>query len=386
VHAVSVGEVNAAAPLIKEILLQFPAHRLLVTTMTPTGSRQVHNNFGDEVDHVYIPYDYPGAVQRFLDRMQPAITVIMETEIWPNVLLQCKARQIPVIFANVRLSRKSARGYRRVRRLFTKPLNSVLAFAVQSQADAERLRNLGAASHAVHITGSIKFEVSLPASLQEVARRIRHEWGENRSIVVAGSTHNGEEEIILDAYDRLKRKHPDLLLVLVPRHPERFDSVARLVKRSGYSVARRSDAPGAIPPEVEIYIGDSMGELRLFYAAADVALVGGSFLPIGGHNVLEACAVGVPVIFGPYMFNFTEISQITVDRGAGSQARGAKDLADVIEGYLNNAERRFHAGEAGMKMVEENRGALEHTMQLLKPYLEQATQTTPVTEPLVEPA
>ena len=386
VHAVSVGEVNAAAPLIKEILLQFPDHRLLVTTMTPTGSRQVKSNFGDEVDHVYIPYDYPGAVKRFLRRIQPAVAVIMETEIWPNVLLQCKARHIPVLFANVRLSRKSARGYKRVRRFLIEPLQSVAAFAVQSQPDAERLRSLGAVSQSVHVTGSIKFEVSLPASLKEVARRIRHEWGENRSIVVAGSTHNGEEEIILDAYDRLKRKHPDLLLVLVPRHPERFDSVTRMVKRSGYILARRSEMPGAIPSDLEIYIGDSMGELRVFYAAADLALVGGSFLPIGGHNVLEACAVGVPVIFGPYMFNFTEIGQITIDRGAGSQARGAKDLADVIDGYLANADRRFHAGEAGMKMVEENRGALEHTMQLLKPFLEDATRKTPTSQPLVEPA
>ena len=374
VHAVSVGEVNAAAPLVQAIVEQYPGQRLVVTTMTPTGSDQARRMFGDAVDHAYIPYDFPGAVSRFLARVRPELAVIMETEIWPNVLRGCQARRIPVTFANVRLSQKSFDGYRRVRALFRGPLQSAAAFAVQSEADAARLRALGARKGTVHITGSIKFEVPLPARLTELARHLRSHWGSDREIVVAGSTHEGEEQVILDAYDAVKRDHPTLLMVLVPRHPERFDQVARLVRRAGYRFARRSESAASLPAELEIYVGDTMGELPTFYAAADVAIVGGSFVPVGGHNILEASAVGIPVIFGPHMFNFDDISRTTLARGAGLQAQRPEELGALLAEYLGQPRKRAQAGRAGARMVEENRGALAHTLGILQPHLKKAAR------------
>ena len=369
VHAVSVGEVRAASPLILAILERSPGLRVVVTTMTPTGADQLRKSLQDKVRHCYAPYDYPGAVARFLARVRPSLLIVLETEIWPNIVTACHRHDTPVIFTNARMSARSHRGYRYLQSLIGPVLAKISGFGVQSQADAERLIDLGALASRVTVTGSIKFEVQLSPSLREVALVERRQWGSAREVWVAGSTHDGEEEMLLAVYDTAKRQHPKLLLVLAPRHPERFAAVVRLCRRAGYAVVRRTEQQGAIPHNTDIYVADTMGELPMFYSASDVAYVGGSWTPVGGHNILEVCAVGVPVLFGPYMFNFSEISKIVLQREAGRQVKTPNELAAALHEYLDDANLRFATGEAGRVVVEENRGALQHTQTLLEPYL-----------------
>lgn len=366
IHAVSVGEVRAATPLIRALEDRYPDRRILVTCMTPTGSATVRELFVDRVAHCYVPYDYPSAIRRFLNRVRPSIAIIMETELWPNIFHICHARSIPIMVTNVRMSNKSMRKYLKFPRLARSTLQQVSIFAAQSRADAERLQTLGAAPHAVHVTRSIKFELNLPASLREAAEVLRAQWGRDRPVWLAASTHEGEEELILSAIEGLKSRFSTGLLVLVPRHPERFAQVARLCRRAGFNVALRRQQCGPLAPNVNVLVGDTMGELQLFYGAVDVAFVGGSLVATGGHNLLEAAAVGTPVVFGPYMFNFQEISELALERGAGVQIQRPQDLAPALADFLGNANRRFEAGEAGKKLVEENRGALERNLRLLE--------------------
>jgi 3-deoxy-D-manno-octulosonic-acid transferase len=371
IHAVSVGEVRAAQPLVRELAERYPDHPLLITTMTPTGSAQVRKLFNDRVAHCYAPYDYPSVVRRFLDRARPMLAIVMETELWPNIFHQCRARSIPVFVTNVRMSESSMRKYQRFASLARATLQQVTRFAAQSLADAQRLLTLGAAPESVEVTGSIKFELSAGASLRESAEVLRLAWGLDRPVWLAASTHQGEEEMVLAALAQLKRhkRFANMLLVLVPRHPERFATVARLCRKSGFRIALRSETPGAVAADVEILVGDTMGELQLFFGAADVAFIGGSLVPTGGHNLLEASAVGKPVVFGPHMFNFQEISQMTLERGAGVQVQAPSGLAAAVSDFLGNANRRDSAGEAGRKMVEENRGALAANMRILEQLL-----------------
>jgi len=371
IHAVSVGEVRAAVPLARELSARYPDYPLLITTMTPTGSAQVRELFNGKVAHCYAPYDYPAAVRRFLDRTRPAMAIVMETELWPNIFHQCRARSIPVFVTNVRMSESSMRKYQRFASLARATLQQVSRFAAQSRADAERLQTLGAGAQTVEVTGSIKFEINAGASLRESAEVLRIAWGQDRPVWLAASTHQGEEEAVLAALTRLKqhKRFANMLLVLVPRHPERFAAVARLCRKNGFRVALRSETPGAVAAEVEILVGDTMGELQLFFGAADVAFIGGSLVPTGGHNLLEASALGKPVVFGPHMFNFQEISQMTLERGAGVQIQAPSELAAAVSDFLGNANRRDNAGEAGRKMVEENRGALAANMRILEQLL-----------------
>lgn len=362
-HAVSVGEVTAAAPAIEALL---PGD-LLVTSMTPTGSDQVRRLFADRVQHCYAPYDYPGAVRRFLDQARPRALVLLETEIWPNLIRACHTRGIPVAIINLRLSERSYRRYARAARLMASVLCRVTCFAVQGDADARRLVALGARPEAVRITGSIKFEVALPASLSEVAQVLRREWGQERPVWIAGSTHEAEDELLLDAFEQLRRRHPQLLLVLVPRHPERFAPVFRLCRRRGLKTARRSTGSATVDADVSVYIGDTMGELSLMYAASDIAFVGGSLVPSGGHNILEPCALGLPVLFGPHMRNFLQISAMVKAREAGLQVADVAALVEAVDHYLSDANLRFTTGENGRRMVRENRGALAATLAVLEP-------------------
>lgn len=366
VHAVSVGEVRAAAPLVKALRTRYPEHRVVITTMTPTGAATVPLLFDAEVAHRYAPYDLPAAVARFLDRVRPEIAVVMETELWPNLFRQCVARSVPLCLVNVRMSQASMQRYLRVARLTRATLAHVTLFAAQSAADAERVGALGAPARVVHVTGSVKFELNLPASLREAAEVLRGQWGRDRPVWLAASTHEGEEELVLAARAQLTRRFPDHLLVMVPRHPERFGPAARVAKKAGCRTALWSERRGPVARDVDVVIGDTMGELQLFYAAADVAFVGGSLVPTGGHNLLEAAAVGTPVVFGPHMHNFDEIGRMTVSRGAGVQVRNAAQLAPAISDFLGNANRRFEAGEAGKRMVEENRGAVGKTLALIE--------------------
>ena len=363
VHAVSVGEVRAAVPLVRALQRDYPDHRVLVTTMTPTGSATVRDLFGASVAHCYVPYDLPTAVARFLDCTRPQLALIMETELWPNLFHACHTRRIPLVLANVRMSEKSANGYRWFRSLTRATLANVSRIGAQSIEDAERMRDLGAT--AAEVTGSIKFELTVPADLAERARALRSGFGA-RPVWVAASTRDGEESQVLDAFARVQEDFPDALLVLVPRHPERFDPVARLCEQRGHTLVRRSAGAASVEPGTHILLGDTMGELLLFYAAADVAFIGGSLQPLGGQNLLESLAVGTPVVFGPHMFNFSEISSMALARGAARQVSDSVGLARVVAEYLSDAQNRQAAGRAGRKMVEENRGSLERTLALVR--------------------
>jgi 3-deoxy-D-manno-octulosonic-acid transferase len=362
VHAVSVGEVRSAAPLVAALAERYPQHRLVVTTMTPTGSQQVRELFGDRVAHCYVPYDFPDAVRRFLDRVRPEVAVIAETEFWPNLFAECGRRGIPLLLVNGRVSQASLRGYLRVPGMTRATLANVDLFCAQTRVDAQRLRNLGAADALVHVTGNLKFDVALPAALLDEARALRAHWGRERPVWIAASTHGGEERRVLDAFARLREAWPDLLLVLVPRHPERFGSVARLCRSRGYAVALRSATPAALPKGTEVLVGDTMGELQRLYAAADVAFIGGSLVPHGGQNLLEACAVEVPVVFGPYMFHFEEISVMALERGAARQVHDETGLVEAVARYFEQPGLRRAAGRAAHTLVAENRGALERTV------------------------
>ncbi len=366
VHAVSVGEVNAAIPLVRALQTDDSERQIVITTMTPTGSDRVARTFHDTVDHFYLPYDYPGAVKRFLNRLNPCMAIMMETEIWPNYIVECHDRNIPVIYANTRLSRKSCRGYRMFKKLVSPILEKVDYFAVQTRADSQRLISLGANPDRVQVTGSLKFELDIPASALESAQSVRRNLGPDRPVLVAGSTREGEEAHVLRAFSEVKRRIPDLLLVLVPRHPERFRKVYRLCLRSKYKTALRTRSSGAVGSDVDIYVGDTMGELGLLIAASDIAYIGGSLVPAGGHNLLEACAASVAVIFGPHMFNFQEISDMVLEKGAGVQVVNTRELTDVIIRFVNEPALRNQYGSRGKGLVDENKGALFATLKIIE--------------------
>lgn len=356
IHAVSVGETRAALPLIRALQNRYPDLALLVTTTTPTGSRQVRDALGDVVHHVYAPYDLPGAVRRFLRNTQPRLALIMETELWPNLLRQCAATGVPVIIANARLSERSARGYARIRKLTTSMLQDLTLIAAQAEADADRFRALGA--QRIQITGNLKYDLALPDELPQQGQTLRRELlGAQRPVWIAASTHTGEDEQILAAFAQLRVRWPALLLLLVPRHPERFDEVAALCRQQGFSVTRRSERRSCAP-KTAVFLGDSMGELLLFYAAADLAFVGGSLVPTGGHNVLEPALLGLPVLFGPHMFNFTEAGQRLLEAEAAWQIADAGELAAVVDRLLADPAWRQTAGQRGRAVVERHRGAL----------------------------
>jgi 3-deoxy-D-manno-octulosonic-acid transferase len=376
VHAVSVGEVRSAAPLVTALVARYPKHRVVVTTMTPTGSRQVRELFGDRVSHCYVPYDFPGSVRRFLDRVRPEAAVIAETEFWPNIFAECGRRRIPLLLVNGRVSQVSLRGYLRVPNIARAMLANADLLCAQTRVDAQRLRNLGAPDHLIHVTGNLKFDVELPAQLLEEARLLRGQWGRERPVWIAASTHAGEERKVLEAYALLKRRYAELLLVLVPRHPERFQAVARLCRRRGFAVAMRSRTNGPLPVGTEVLVGDTMGELQRLYAAADVAFIGGSLVPHGGQNLLEACAVNVPVAFGPHMFHFEEISAMALERGAARQVHDVHGLAEAISLYLEYSDLRRAAGRAANTLVTDNRGALGRTLVLVEEALRVAGWTT----------
>jgi len=365
VHAVSVGEVRSSAALIAALGERYPRHRVLVTTMTPTGSEQVRELFGDRVTHTYVPYDFPDAVNRFLERVNPELAIIAETEFWPNIFRACKRRNIPLLLVNVRMSLASYSGYLWIAGMTQAMFASAGLICAQTRIDAQRLRNLGVAEELIEVTGNLKFDVEVPASLLRQGTELREQWGKDRPVWIAASTHPGEEQRVLDAFARLKSVYRDLLLVLVPRHPERFAGVARLCKRRGFRILQRSRSSGALPSDVDILVGDTMGELQRLYAAADVAFIGGSLVRIGGQNPLEACAVKVPVIFGQHMFHFEEISAMALERGAARQVQGEQSLAEAVSLYFDQPMLRQAAGEAAHSLVQDNQGALERTLQLM---------------------
>lgn len=365
VHAVSVGEVQAAVPLLRALLKRYPDVPLLVTTTTPTGSEQVLNLFETRVQHVYMPYDLPDVVQRFLTRTHPRLALIMETEIWPNLYHACAKRGIPVLLVNARLSARSATGYQRVQRLTAATLSCLRGIAAQGHTDAEHLIRLGAPPDRVKVTGSIKFDMKIPASLTERAAVLRRDWGLQRPIWIAASLHEGEDEMILDAHRSVRARFPTALLVLVPRHPERFARVAALCREQGWNTVLRSEQKPT-SADTAVFVGDSMGELLLFFAATDVAFIGGSLVPHGGHNPLEASAQRIPVLFGPHMFNFALIAQLLLEAGAAREVGDSGQLADSVAHWLADPAVRNTAGERGAAVVEANKGAREAVLAMVE--------------------
>lgn len=368
-HTVSVGEFLGALPLIRS-LLQEPDLELLITTTTPTGSERVRATLGDRVRHVYAPFDLPDSLGRFLRRTQPRLLLIMETELWPNTIAACVQREIPVVLINGRLSAGSARGYKRIDGLVRPMLNRLSDAGVQCRADAERFQELGLKPAATHITGNIKFDLSLDQGLRREAERMREAWtlGGKRRVWIAASTHPGEDEIILDACARLAQlteRQP--LLVLVPRHPERFETVAALCQSRGFQLAYRSRNQNP-DSQTQVLLGDTMGELLLFFGASDIAFVGGSLVANGGHNLVEPAAWGLPLLSGPSQFNFAEVSNLLIDAGALELVEDAEQLAQALRGLLENAELAKQRGRAALEVSEDNRGALEKTLELVRRY------------------
>lgn len=375
-HAVSMGETNAATPLVQELLQRRPNLRILITTMTPTGSDRVVSTFGDSVGHYYAPYDYLFSVKRFLNRVKPRVLILIETEIWPNTIHLCSLRNVPIVMLNVRLSKKSCRNYQRIAWLSRPTLHRIQRFGAQSEEYKERLIKLGVQPSAVRRTGSMKFDIQLAAGVREVAEAVRHDWGRDRLVVVAGSTHDGEEEILLRIFQELKAVHSELLFVIAPRHPERFDTVFRLAIRSGLATSRRTKQTGTLPNTIDILIADTLGELPVLYSAADIAVVGGSLISgLGGHNILEPCAVGVPVIFGSFMPNFEEISHIATTSKAGIQVQDSRDLEAQLSILLSDPNLRASMGERGIAMIKQHSGATEQSLQILLPLIDHRNQS-----------
>lgn len=366
VHSVSVGETVAAVPMIRRLQARYPDALVAVTTMTPTGSERVSALLGDSVLHCYAPYDLPDAVARFLARVRPRMLVIMETELWPNLIHQCRQRGIPVILANARLSARSAAGYRRLQRLARSMLEDLSLVAAQSVADGERFMALGLSPRRLEVTGNIKFDLELGERQRALASELGREWRgqDGRPVWLVASTHDGEEEQVLTAFARVREAFPTTLLVLVPRHPERFVAVAQLCREAGFEPALRSagDRPG---PDTAVLLGDTMGELPVFFGACDLAFVGGSLVPVGGHNLLEPAAWGVPVLSGSRLFNFTEVSRLLEEAGALERCDNSDELAAVVIRLLGDPQGRRRLGEAARGVVEANRGAMERLLDAI---------------------
>lgn len=365
VHLVSVGETIAAVPMIKALQASYPDTQLIITSMTPTGSERVRALFHDSVFHVYVPYDYPGAIKRFLRRVEPSMLILMETELWPNCLHFCAKQNIPVLLANARLSEKAFLRYQRIKKVAATMLSQITIIAAQAQADADRFIALGATPEQVTVTGSMKFDISVKPELKREGKNLRQLLGLDRAVWIAASTHENEEEEILKAFHKVQQRVPDVLLVLVPRHPERFDKVAKMCSREGYQVSRRSQQD-LCTNSTTIYLGDTMGELLLLYAASDVAFVGGSLVPIGGHNMLEPAVLGVPSITGPHYFNFTTIVQLLEETGGLFRVNDTEGLAQCVIDLLRDPLRRHQAGLNAQHVVEAHRGSVAMHQELVE--------------------
>jgi len=368
IHAVSVGEVQASVPLVHAIARRFPDHRTLITTVTPTGAAHVKALFGDTVTHCYIPFEMPQAVDRFYTSVNPQLALIIETEIWPNLYRGCGVRDIPLVLVSARISPRSVGTYRKFLPLFRDTLSHGIIIAAQSEADAERFRSLGANPVRTWVTGNIKFDIALPPNLVARGDDLRSQVFGERPIWIAASTHDQEEQQVLEAHRQLREQHPNLLLILVPRHPERFPQVLELIQQQGFSCVSRTEGRRC-DDNTAVFLGDTMGEVPLFYAASDIAFVGGSLVPVGGHNLLEPAALGLPVITGPHVFNAQEIADMFVDLGACHMVANAKELAIAVSELVTDPQEAMALGSKGMKIVQRNRGALTRLLGLLEPLI-----------------
>ena len=365
IHTASLGEVNAAIPLCLAILRDFPEYHLTITTFTPTGSDRVKSVFGNRVTHVYAPLDAPGAVQKFLAWCKPRLIVIMETEVWPNLYRYASEMGIPLIVSNARLSERSMRAFKRFPRLARDTLASVTWFGAQTSADADRLIACGARHQAVEVAGNIKFDHDISPTLTEEARALRASWGSTRPVLTAGSTHAEDEAILLSSFESILRQCPDALLIMAPRHPDRFKAAITQVEITGFRHAVRSRGDRC-DDSTQVLVVDTMGELLRYLACCDVAFVGGTLAAVGGHNPLEPMALGKPVVFGPNTTHIAELTQQLLDCGGGQQVESAPDLADTVAQWFLQDAQRLAAGEAAQSLAENGRGALKHTVQKIR--------------------
>lgn len=365
VHAVSVGEIQAAAPLINWLLQNYPEQRIFVTTITPTGSKRALEMFGDAIDHSYLPYDIAGAVQRFLRRVNPCAGIIMETEIWPNLYHHCHQQNIPLVLANARLSDKSLKRYLKIPGpgLLRSTLQKLSCIAAQSQQDANRLLELGANADSVHVTGNMKFDLAVPADLQDKVEGLRPLWGPTPTWIAA-STHDGEEKMALEAHRQILKFKPDVNLILAPRHPERTAAVKQMVVQAGFEPKLHSHSPHNCNPG-DVYIVDTLGELLTFYSLADVVFVGGSLVPIGGHNMMEPAALGRAILSGTHLDNFVEAAETLTNANAIQLIEDTDTFAVAVLDLLSDAVARDRMGRAAQAVVEGNRGALANVCKLV---------------------
>lgn len=364
-HTVSVGETRAAATLVARLLQEYPDHTLLLTHATPTGRAAGEQLYGERVLRAYLPYDYPFAVARFLHHFRPQLGILMETEIWPNLIHAAHRRGLPLLLLNARMSERSARGYARFAGLTREALGRLAAIAAQTDADAVRLAALG--GRQVLRMGNLKFDIEPPPAMLTLGWTLRRHIGVSRRVLLAASTREGEEMLLLD--DLLPRLYvPELLLVIVPRHPQRFAEVATLMEQRGIPYQRRS-ADGEVAPETRVLLGDSMGELFAYYAASDLAFVGGSLQPCGGQNLIESCAVGTPVLVGPHTWNFAEATQRAIAAGAALQLADVATLADAAQRLLTDAEALQQMRQHCAGFVEGNRGATEAALAVVRRFL-----------------
>jgi len=366
-HAVSVGEAEALFPLIKLWQKHHPEQAILITTTTPTGSKRVKNVLADSVEHVYLPYDLPFITKRFLNHFQPKLAAIMEKEIWPNLFSQCANKGIPLFIINARLATKSAKNYQKIPLLVLPALNAVNAVFTQTTEDSQNFIDLGIPSEKVIVLGNMKFDVDITPELIEQGHRLKQNMFKNRFVLIAASTHDGEENILLNIYQKLKPSIPELLLLIAPRHPERFFTVKSLAETKHLTTVMRSHGTD-VTIDTDIYIADTMGELKMLYTAADISFVGGSLIPIGGHNILEPLAVGTPVIFGKYMVNFKEITHNVLACKAGIQANTEQEIIIAIQQLHTSHTFRQSLIDNGKQFMKQNLGVTQRILTKLENY------------------
>ena len=373
IHAVSVGEVQASIPLVNELRQHYPYKEIIITTVTPTGSKQVKNIFKDAVRTSYIPFETNFAIKNFFNSIKPSVALIMETEIWPNLYKECGSRGIPLILVSARISEKSLINYKRFLPLFRDTLSHGILIAAQSQIDADRFLALGASKDRTWIMGNIKFDFKLPEEILTKSKIYRSKIFPRRHIWIAASTHEHEEEIILEAHKNISKKIENLLLILVPRHPERFAKITQILKEDNWIYSKKSDDQD-IPESCQVLLIDTIGELLFFYACSDVAFVGGSLLPVGGHNLLEPAAIGLPIITGAHTFNQKEMTDRLAQVDALRIVHNANSLSSDVIFFLTNTEESKNAGQRGKLIVESNKGAIKSLMKRLCIIIGEETQ------------
>lgn len=374
-HTVSVGEFIATLPLIKQLIETYPQYPIVITCTTTTGSAQITKIFSQEIKsgrvlHVYLPYDLPGSMKRFFNALKPRLGIVMETEIWPNLLHTAQQLDIPVWLLNARMSERSAKGYARFPNLTKTALNQFSGISAQNILDVNRLKDLGANERSLHISGSIKFDLNLNSQDVDAGSVLREQlhW-QDKKVLIAASTHKGEDEIILNVYQKLKQEHSNLVMIIVPRHPERFQFVYQLLNNTAFVVQKRSQMAPEVNSSVDILLGDSMGEMMTYFSCSDLVFMGGTMVATGGHNILEPAALGLPIIYGPHMFNFTAINKLFLQYDATLQVDDSESLERAFSLILSDQSIANTMGERAKNLIAQNSGALNKMMTLLEPYL-----------------